>query len=194
MLFTMGNGIVEIIRYQLVSFSHSRTLAWLVVSYQFVLEDADSVLGILLPIFSEALQESEISQSTLATSLCNHLRTFLLAQSWYILVDMYQEGIGRIDYIVIGSISRLHITVIGLDILGSKLIRPHHHRLSLGMRHRGDTISQVRYTCTAPGSVNTIESSLSRCGIGNIIQIGYHIVWFHIIDAAYQVARCECER
>ena len=194
MLFAMDDGIIEIFRNQLVSFSYRRTLTNLVISYQLILEETDSVLGILLPVFSETFQESEISQSTLATSLCNHLRTFLLAQSWYILVDMYQEGIGRIDYIVIGGISRLHITVIGLDILGNKLIRPHHHRLSLGMRHRGNTISQVRYTCTAPGSVNTIESSLSRCGIGNIIQIGYHMVWFHIIDTAYQVARCECER
>ena len=31
------------------------------------------------------------------------------------------------------------------DVFCRKLIRPHHHRLSLGMRHRGDTISQVRY-------------------------------------------------
>ena len=150
MLFTMGDGIVEIIRYQLVSFSHSRTLAWLVVSYQFVLEDADSVLGILLPTFSEALQESKVSQGTLATSLCNHLRTFLLAQSWYILVDMYQEGIDRINHIVVGGISRLHITVIGFDVLGSKLFRPHHHRLSLGMSHRRHSIAQVRYTRAAP--------------------------------------------
>ena len=193
MLFTMGDGIVEIIRNQLVSFSYRRTLTNLVISYQLILEETDSVLGILLPVFSETFQESEISQSTLATSLCNHLGTFFLCHAWYLLIDVYQEGIVRINHIVVGCIGRLHITVICLDIFCRKLIYTHHHRLSLGMRHRGDTISQVRYTCTAPGSVNTIESSLSRSGIGNIIQIGYHMVWFHIIDTAYQVARCECE-
>ena len=76
--------------------------------------------------------------------------TFLLAQSWYILVDMYQEGIGRINHIVVGGISQLHITVIGFDVLVSILIRPHHHRLSLGMSHRRHSIAQVRYTRAAP--------------------------------------------
>ena len=194
MLFAMGDGIIEIFRNQLVSFSYRRTLTNLVISYQLILEEADSVLGILFPILSKTFQESKISQCTLATSLCNHLGTFFFCHAWYLLIDVNQEGVGGIDDIVVGCIGSLHITVIGLDVFCRKLICPHYHRLCLGMRHRGDTISQVRYTCTAPGSVNTIESSLSRSGIGNIIQIGYHMVWFHIIDAAYQVARCECER